>query len=135
MSQALYRWFHSDGTLLYVGVSGSIHKRVKQHEKSAEWFSQAAFMTVEWFANRFEVERAESQAIKNESPIYNKALSSIGGVALQITPPDSSGRLRRIEQSLQFYKIQYQRQEVLDSRWQEHLESWKKLHNYSKENV
>jgi excinuclease UvrABC nuclease subunit len=127
MNQALYRWFDQTGTLLYVGVSGSLHKRVKQHEKSAEWFTEASFMTVEWFASRAEVERAERRAISQEKPLHNKVFADFGGTPAQITPPDKYDRLNSLKRRLDFYRIQYERQQVLDSRYQGDADFYRQL--------
>jgi predicted GIY-YIG superfamily endonuclease len=125
MNQALYRWFDSEGTLLYVGVSGSIHKRVKQHEKTAEWINQAAFMTVQWFATRNDVESAERYAIENEGPLHNKTFATFGKDPLQITPPNSEYQIKHYKRMSEFYKIQDDRQQLLESRYKQEVDYWR----------
>ena len=88
--QALYRWFNKEGELLYVGISGNLHARTKQHQKHAEWFSEVFFCTVEWFGSRYEVQNAENLAIMNENPKHNKTLNKNKAASrLQVAPPDS----------------------------------------------
>lgn len=70
--QVLYRHFDSDGVLLYVGISGQLGARTKQHQRSARWFEQISHITVEHFPTRQQVVEAEMRAIYNERPVYNK---------------------------------------------------------------
>lgn len=71
METTLYRYFDTDGRLLYVGISGNNLKRQSQHKKNSEWFSQAATAKFEHFSNRQAALAAEKQAIQTEKPIYN----------------------------------------------------------------
>jgi excinuclease UvrABC nuclease subunit len=125
MSQGLYRWFDKDGHLLYVGISVAIHNRVKQHQRTAEWVTEASFMTVEWFDTRYEVERAEKKAIEMESPLHNKAFTTDSGEPRQVTPPDKSGQLRHVLQRLEMHKIQYDRQRILESAYKKDIDFWR----------
>jgi excinuclease UvrABC nuclease subunit len=73
MKQTLYRFYDANDDLLYVGITKFFEPRLKQHYRNAEWFFDTAFVRLEHFATRQEVETAESYAIKNENPRYNIA--------------------------------------------------------------
>ena len=80
--QTLYRFYDAEGVLLYVGITKFFEPRLKQHYKNAEWFFETASVKLEHFQTRQEVERAETQAIEQESPRYNIAKSLDKEVAL-----------------------------------------------------
>lgn len=73
MSTALYRWYDSNGELLYVGISSNAAFRAVQHETTKAWWSETATCRVEHFADRLEAERAETEAIASENPRFNRA--------------------------------------------------------------
>lgn len=73
--QTLYRFFDSNGQLLYVGISNNWIARLHQHYKHSEWFTHVASATFEHFDTRKEVEFAELKAIRTEGAIYNKAFN------------------------------------------------------------
>lgn len=68
----LYRYFDKNGKLLYVGISLSTISRAAQHRMSAVWWGQAVRIEIERFDSRDSAAEAEAEAIKTESPIYNK---------------------------------------------------------------
>lgn len=68
----LYRHFDENGTLLYVGVSLSAIYRLSQHKKGSHWHSKISRQEIEHFATREEALDAETRAIQNENPLYNK---------------------------------------------------------------
>ena len=72
----LYRYFDSEGQLLYVGITGNIKGRQSQHAKKAEWFSQIANATYEHYDFRNDAFRAEAIAIRTEKPIHNIAMNN-----------------------------------------------------------
>jgi excinuclease UvrABC nuclease subunit len=80
--QTLYRFYDAEGSLLYVGITKFFEPRLKQHYKNAEWFFDTASVKLEHYQTRQEVERAETQAIQQESPRYNLAKSLDKEVAL-----------------------------------------------------
>ena len=69
----LYRHFNSEGQLLYVGISLSAVARLSQHKNSdgSCWYDDVASMTIENHSDRYELEQAEKQAIKDEKPLHN----------------------------------------------------------------
>lgn len=91
MKQTLYRFYNEEGHLLYVGITKFFEPRLKQHYKNADWFFETASVKLEHFQTRQQVEKAESQAIKHEKPIYNiaknpdkaQAIENLAGLKLQ----------------------------------------------------
>lgn len=73
MEEVLYRFFDSQGTLLYVGISRDWISRLGQHQKRADFFSAVAGMTLERFPDRESVVAAELTAIEKENPLFNRA--------------------------------------------------------------
>lgn len=69
----LYRFFDSQETLLYVGITGSVRLRTNQHRRTQPWWDLVATMTVERFPSRAESEMAERVAIRDEDPVFNSA--------------------------------------------------------------
>jgi predicted GIY-YIG superfamily endonuclease len=75
MDEVLYRFFDTQGNLLYVGISNDWQKRLKQHYKNSDFHGETSLITLERFSSRSEVEDAERTAIFSERPKYNKALN------------------------------------------------------------
>lgn len=69
----LYRYFDSDGQLLYVGITKNQFDRLQSHAKMAEWLPQIATASFQHFNSRAEALRAETHAIGTELPKFNKA--------------------------------------------------------------
>lgn len=72
MKTILYRYFDSEGRLLYVGITGNQLKRQSQHRRSSLWFDQIASAKFEHFQSREEAEVAEVRAIQDEKPTFNQ---------------------------------------------------------------
>jgi predicted GIY-YIG superfamily endonuclease len=75
MDEVLYRFFDSEGNLLYVGITNNWQLRLKQHYKTSDFHQEATQITLERFSTRLEVEKAELIAIATENPKYNKAFN------------------------------------------------------------
>lgn len=73
MEQVLYRFFDDSGVLLYVGISKHWTSRLNSHESRSDFFRLASHITIERYATRQEVEQAETAAIVNEKPLYNRS--------------------------------------------------------------
>ena len=73
MDEVLYRFFDSEGNLLYVGISNNWQQRLRQHYKDSSFHYEATCITLERFNTREQVEAAEKKAIISENPKYNKA--------------------------------------------------------------
>lgn len=69
----LYRYFDSEGRLLYVGITGDNTKRQSQHRRNSFWFGEIASATFDHFDDREQADKAESDAIIKEKPMYNIA--------------------------------------------------------------
>src|SRR5688500_16967169 len=69
--QILYRFYSSEGQLLYVGVTQDPPARFRDHRRQKEWWTMVAGITVETYEGRAAVMSAERRAIKIEHPKYN----------------------------------------------------------------
>lgn len=68
---ALYRHYDAEGTLLYLGITGSPSLRAEQHRDRSPWWRFVADTTVEWFVSRDAATEAERDAIHDELPVFN----------------------------------------------------------------
>lgn len=71
MKTTLYRYYDSEGQLLYVGITGNNTKRQSQHRRNSFWFGEVATASFEYFDDREEALEAETKAIQNEKPKHN----------------------------------------------------------------
>lgn len=69
--QVVYRCFDADGALLYIGVSGDICTRVKQHRSQTSWWHEVSRVVIRLHPNRTAAFAAEIAAIRAEHPRYN----------------------------------------------------------------
>lgn len=67
----LYRWWDSEGNLLYIGKSVSVLARISSHSRYSKFFDEAASMTIERFPDEIALGFAEVAAIRAERPPYN----------------------------------------------------------------
>ena len=84
MKTTLYRYFDSDGKLLYVGITGDNVKRQSQHRRNAFWFGEIASATFVHFDSREEALEAEAAAIRYEKPAHN--IQGVGGIKVLQSP-------------------------------------------------
>lgn len=75
----LYRFYADDGGLLYVGITGDLSRRLRQHEKNKEWWVSIARIEAAVYPSRMEAAFAEHDAIETENPRFNKARYSLAG--------------------------------------------------------
>lgn len=75
----LYRFYGSEGQLLYVGITDSPHTRWATHaRKNAEgWWADVCVVHSEWYPSRAKAEAAEKQAIRREGPLHNVSHSTV----------------------------------------------------------
>ena len=71
-STALYRFYDSLNSLLYVGITSSLPTRLAQHDKVQNWWPLVARIDVEHHPERSIALIAETAAIRDESPRFNK---------------------------------------------------------------
>jgi hypothetical protein len=70
----LYRFFDTDGRLLYVGKSVNVWRRFKDHKRGSAFYPEAASVTLQrGFDSEDALARAEITAIQSESPRFNIA--------------------------------------------------------------
>jgi hypothetical protein len=67
----LYRHFHPNGDLLYVGISLEPLRRQDRHTKTASWRNMICRIVIEPFETREEALAAETAAIRDEFPKFN----------------------------------------------------------------
>lgn len=70
---AIYRFYSSEGQLLYVGISDNPGHRFTQHEKTKTWWKEVSGISIEWAGTRQAALAIERRAIRVESPVYNIA--------------------------------------------------------------
>jgi GIY-YIG catalytic domain. len=68
---ALYRFYGAGGTLLYIGITNEIPRRLKDHSRNKPWWLGVTNIKVEHYPNRQSVLEAERRAIIAERPLYN----------------------------------------------------------------
>ena len=74
----LYRFFATDGFLLYIGVTQRTPERWARHAYDKPWWREVATITLAQFATRGEAEQAERRAIAIEQPLHNHAHNYAG---------------------------------------------------------
>jgi hypothetical protein len=67
----LYRHYHPDGDLLYVGISLNPLMRQRRHRDFADWRNMICRIVIEPFVSRVEALAAEETAIRTEFPRFN----------------------------------------------------------------
>jgi hypothetical protein len=69
----LYRYYDSDGNLLYLGISLNAAKRASEHRKDKQWWNEVATIQIEHLptGDRARVLEIEADLIKAEKPKYN----------------------------------------------------------------
>jgi hypothetical protein len=67
----LYRHYHPNGDLLYVGVSLDALKRQIEHAKDSPWRGMICLILIEPFESREAALEAEQVAIRTEFPKFN----------------------------------------------------------------
>lgn len=69
----VYRAYNKKGTLIYVGITCDIGRRIAQHKADKPWWNKVEKIIIRKYRSRPEAERIERQAILKYNPIYNKA--------------------------------------------------------------
>lgn len=73
MKTTLYRCFDDNGDLLYVGISWNAAARLAAHQRGSGWWAEVVRIDLEHFPTRAHAARAETEAIRQEWPAYNRA--------------------------------------------------------------
>jgi hypothetical protein len=71
VSFSLYRCYSASGELLYIGITRSPGRRMRQHSREKPWWPEVAVMKWEHYPSSAELEDAERKAIQHERPKYN----------------------------------------------------------------
>lgn len=69
---SVYRLFAADGSLLYVGSTNDLERRLAEHRRKQSWGDQIATWTEDWPHMREAAYRIEGAAIDAEQPIHNQ---------------------------------------------------------------
>lgn len=88
----LYRHYDQDGTLLYVGITSNVKRRMEGHRRSATWIERIDHIETEVFPTRRDALAAERQAINSEGPLFNKKI----GRRLGIGSPSADAEQSRV---------------------------------------
>lgn len=69
----MYRFYDSERSLLYTGISNSMQVRWMNHRCTAKWWRQASFVAVSYFPDGCGVraDMAEKASIAHERPPFN----------------------------------------------------------------
>jgi hypothetical protein len=71
-ADAVYRFYDAKRRLLYIGMTTSRpSSRWTWHRKNAEWWQDAAFVSVQWILDGT-AKAVEKAAIQAEQPLHNK---------------------------------------------------------------
>lgn len=73
MGTTLYRYFDSEGQLLYVGITKNQFNRLQDHAKIQPWWHEVVTGTFSHYQSREEALDAETVTIATEMPKYNLA--------------------------------------------------------------
>lgn len=68
---AVYRIYHADGSLLYIGVTWNPQQRLRQHQGWISRYRVPCRVTLTWYGNRVAAYDAEAEAIQAEQPLNN----------------------------------------------------------------
>ncbi len=67
----LYRFYASNGALLYVGITNNPGRRFSKHRDDKDWWLDVARIDMEQYPSREALNAAEQRAIQNERPLHN----------------------------------------------------------------
>jgi len=85
MTAVVYRFRDASGRLLYVGSTGSLSRRLSEHQRTKAWYGEIAAVEVAHWPNRDAAFAAEEIAIRDECPRYNIVHNRSGEY---VTPED-----------------------------------------------
>lgn len=68
----LYRCYGLDGTLMYIGQTLDLQKRIQHHRRYSPWWFAVEHLTTQSHSNRNVLKQDELQAIYAEQPFFNK---------------------------------------------------------------
>lgn len=68
----LYRCYGLDGTLMYIGQTENLRRRIKEHRCKSPWWSAVEHITVQFYRSHTVLRQDELRAITIEEPHFNK---------------------------------------------------------------
>ena len=68
---AVYRLYNAERTLLYVGFTLNLRRRMEGHARDKWWWPQVAHRTMVWYGSEWDARKAEAEAIDAEKPLHN----------------------------------------------------------------
>jgi hypothetical protein len=80
---ALYRFYGTDETLLYVGITDDPWRRWREHVQTQPWYPLVKHQAITWYEDRLAAEIAERVAIRRERPRFNIA-GAVRPVAVEL---------------------------------------------------
>lgn len=75
LGPTVYRCFDSAGTLLYVGCTNALGRRLAEHQRRSRWFGEVSTITVENHGTA--AAQVERDAIRDERPQHNIANATV----------------------------------------------------------
>lgn len=95
-THALYRFYGAGGTLLYIGITNHLPRRLGQHHDEKAWWHGVSEVKVEHYPSREAVLEAERRAIIAEKPLYNDKHNQAGRWPTGTAPAAPSSQLTPI---------------------------------------
>lgn len=68
----LYRCYGLDGTLMYIGKTCNLQRRITQHRSETPWWFAVETMLIQRYRNRNVLHQDELRAINAEQPFFNQ---------------------------------------------------------------
>jgi predicted GIY-YIG superfamily endonuclease len=69
---AVYRYYDTDGELLYVGITTDISRREARHRERSPWFKYKVRREEKWYPTREDAAKQEAFVIRELAPRFNK---------------------------------------------------------------
>jgi hypothetical protein len=73
MKTTCYRYYDSEGRLLYIGITKNLFDRQDSHQRTQDWWTEVSTATFTHFETRDEAFTYEAKMIGIEFPKYNRA--------------------------------------------------------------
>ena len=75
---AVYRLYDAERTLLYIGFTWNLRRRMEGHARDKWWWPQVAHRTMVWYGGEWDARKAEAEAIDAEKPLHNYLKPAVG---------------------------------------------------------
>jgi excinuclease UvrABC nuclease subunit len=96
---AVYRFYDTNGQLLYLGITHDLGERWATHERIQPWWLDVSRREYVWYNTRAEAEQIEATATAAEKPLYDRSgQRTVGGPgAFRMGPEGRRGQQRRFD--------------------------------------